>query len=133
MSEDNLGEFLRQENERLQAEQAQRIKETGGVPFLGTLPVGQTTLTLLKKVPKHLEPKPSDQYQTVRKGFFVTEGNVIALLKKGAKTDEKMWTVNVNSPTYRDVIEMLAKAPIAVNVVKTGSGKQTRYDVVPAK
>lgn len=132
MSEDDLGEFLRQENERLATEQAQRIKETGGVPFLGTLPVGQTTLTLLKKVPKHLEPKPSDQYQTVRKGFFVVEGKHKANEKLNEE-DIKMWTVNVNSPTYRDVIEMLAKAPIAINVVKTGSGKQTRYDVVPAK
>ncbi len=127
MSEDEMNEFIRQENERLDAEREKRISEWGDLPFLPTLLKGTTRMTLLRKIPKTLEPKPTDQYQTTRAAF-----HVYAQKRKNFDVEankEYVWTVNKNSPIYRTMIELLAKAPIDMDVIKTGEGKQTRYDV----
>ncbi len=127
MSEDELNEFIRAENERLDREREKRIAERGDLPFLPTLLKGTTRMTLLRKVPKTLEPKPTDQYQTTRAAF-----HVYAQKRKNFDVEankEYVWTVNKNSPTYQTIVELLAKAPVDIDVIKTGEGKQTRYDV----
>jgi len=129
--EDTFLDQLNRESERLDRERDERIKERGDLPFLPSLQKGTTRLTLLRKFPKKIEPKPSDQYQTTRGAFSVK-----AVKRKNFDVDaetEYAWTVNMNSPTYRALIELLAKAPLNIDVSKTGEGKQTRYDVEAAE
>jgi hypothetical protein len=119
MSNQALEEFSRKERERLDAERAQAIKAKGGFPYLTSLKIGETLLHLHPVIPTN------NEYQgRVRKQFIVSIPG----------KDEKLaWTVNPQSPTYRDLLEILPKAPINIRVIRTGTGKQdTRYTIVPA-
>jgi hypothetical protein len=129
--EDAFLDQLNRESEKLDRERNERIKERGDLPFLPSMQKGSTKLYLLRKFPKTIEPKESDQFQTIRGAF-----SVHATPRKNfdvEKDVEYAWTVNKNSPTYRKLIELLAKAPLQIEVVKTGEAKQTRYDVEAAE
>lgn len=94
-----------------------RISAKGGVPFLGALPVGESRIHLLARIPKdHEDPNGSN-----KKMFFVE-------VAEGGET--KGWTVNPKSPLYRDLLTLLKSAPCWIRVIRTGEGKQdTRYTV----
>jgi hypothetical protein len=117
--EDQLSEWLRSEEERLEQEQTQRLEEKGLEPYI-KFEEGETVITLLKKMPK--QDLPKGEYDTERNGFFVLEGK-----------DEKIWGVNKNSPTYREVVQLLKSAPVKIRVIRAGTGKATRYSIKKAK
>jgi hypothetical protein len=117
--EDELGEWLRGEEERLEQEQAQRLEEKGLEPYI-KFEEGETVLTLERKMPK--QDLPKGEYDTDRNGFYVLEGK-----------DEKIWGVNKNSPTYREVVALLKQAPVKIRVIRAGTGKATRYSIKKAK
>lgn len=103
---------------RIEAQRQEAIKAKGGLPFLGALPVGTSRLSLHAEVPKDHE----DPNGNVKKLFTVSKPGSSELLG---------WTVNPRSPLYRDLLQALKKAPVNIEVVRTGEGKSdTRYSVV---
>jgi hypothetical protein len=115
-----LEEYSAKELDRLSREREEAIKAKGGLPYLGSLPVGETSLILQAKVPKD-DP---DRDGKPRKAFVV---------KKVENGEDFSWTVNIKSPLYRDLLGFLPKSPIKLRVIRTGEGKQeTRYSVKAA-
>lgn len=97
------------------------IAAKGGLPYLGSLPVGETSLILQAKIPTDNPDKDGKP----RKQF------VVKLHEEG---EEKAWTVNVASPVYRELLQFLVKAPIKLRVIRTGEGRQdTRYTIKAAE
>jgi hypothetical protein len=124
MSNQAIEEFSKKEKERLDAERAEQIKKKGGFPYLKSLKVGETLLYLHPVIPTN------NEYQgRVRKQFIVSKCGI-----DQKPLDEKLaWTVNPQSPTYRDLLDILPKTPINIRVIRTGQGKSdTRYTIVPA-
>ncbi len=118
MSEEEakLAEFLRTEQERLDRARQERMAEKGQLPF-AQFDTGDSKIRLVRKVPQSPE---ANKYG--RAGFYVVQAK-----------QERMWTVNPRSPIYRQIIEYLTKGQLDIIVTKTGSGKNTRYDVRPGK
>jgi hypothetical protein len=115
-----LEEYSKKELDRLASEREEAIKAKGGLPYLGALEVGETSLILQPKVPTDNPDKDGRP----RKQFVV---------KKVEGGEDKAWTVNIKSPLYRDLLGFLPKAPIKLRVIRTGEGKQdTRYTVKAA-
>ena len=92
------------------------IKAKGGLPYLDSLETGETLLHLHPIIPTN------NEYQgRVRKQFVVS---------KPGKDEKLAWTVNPQSPLYRDLLDILIKAPCNIRVIRTGEGKSdTRYTI----
>lgn len=118
MSEEEakLAEWLRGAQQQQEAAREQRMKEKGMLPFV-QLETGDNKLKLVRKIP--MSPEKN---RFGRAGVYVKQSK-----------EERVWTVNPNSPVYSQIIEFLAKGTEDIIVTKTGSGKNTRYDVRPDK
>ena len=93
------------------------ITAKGGLPYLGALPVGESKLVLLPKIPT-VNPAQDGR---PRKAFVVRKPN---------GQEEFAWTVNIRSPLYRDLLGFLKVSPVVLRVIRTGEGqKDTRYTV----
>lgn len=92
----------------------QETRETGDYLKLG---VGVTDLVLLAEIPEertaNFKDGPKDQY------VFSVEVN----------GERKLWSRTVASPFTDKLVDLLAKAPIEISVIRTGSGMDTRYDI----
>jgi hypothetical protein len=119
MSNQALEDFAKKEKERLETERAVAIKAKGGLPYLDSLKVGETLLHL-----HHIVPTQNDYEGRKRKQFVVSKPN----------SEEKLgWTVAENSPLYKDLLDILVKAPCDIRVIRTGTTKSdTRYTVLKA-
>ena len=118
MSNQALEDFAKKEKERLDAERKKAIEAKGGLPYLDSLKIGETLLHLHPVI-----PTDNDYQGRKRKQFVVS---------MPGKDEKLAWTVSANSPTYRDLLDILPKAPIDIRVIRTGSGKSdTRYTIVP--
>ena len=151
MSKQALEDFAKSEKERMDAERAQAIKAPfadlhwvrsltflvpygvgegtaikakGGFPYLESLKIGETLLHLHPVIPTNNEYQGRN-----RKQFIVSKVGI-----DSKPFDEKLaWTVNPQSPTYRDLLDILPKAPINIRVIRTGQSKSdTRYTIVQA-
>lgn len=119
MSNQAIEEFAKREKSRLDEERAENIKKKGGLPYLDSLKVGETLLHLHAVVPTQ-----NDYEGRKRKQFVVSKPN---------STEHLGWTVSENSPLYRDLLDLLVKAPCDIRVIRTGSTKSdTRYTVLKA-
>src|SRR6266566_7077182 len=117
MKANELEEFSAKELDRLSREREDAIKAKGGLPYLGSLPVGESKLILQPKIPTD----NPDRDGRPRKQFVV---------KKAQDGEDFAWTVNIKSPLYRDMLGFLVKAPIMLRVIRTGEGRtETRYTV----
>ena len=93
------------------------VTAKGGLPYLGSLPVGESRLVLLPKIPTD---NPAQDGRP-RKAFVVRKPN---------GQEEFAWTVNIRSPLYRDLLGFLKVSPVVLRVIRTGEGqKDTRYTV----
>jgi|SRR5438552_3291287 len=93
------------------------VTAKGGLPYLGPLPVGESKLVLLPKIPTD---NPAQDGRP-RKAFVVRKPN---------GQEEFAWTVNIRSPLYRDLLGFLKASPVVLRVIRTGEGqKDTRYTV----
>ncbi len=120
MKANELEEFSAKELDRLSREREDAIKAKGGLPYLGSLPVGESKLILQPKIPTD----NPDRDGRPRKQFVV---------KKVQDGEDFAWTVNIKSPLYRDLLGFLVKAPIMLRVIRTGEGRtETRYTVKAA-
>jgi len=113
-----LEEYARMELARLEIQRQEAIKAKGGLPYLGSLPIGETFLDLQAKIPTDNE----DQNGQLRKQFTVK--------KTGGDGEALAWTVNPRSPLYRDLLGVLPQAPVTIKLVRTGEGRSdTRYSL----
>ena len=104
-------EFFGREAERLAKERAEFIAENGYREFL-TLPKGLHTIRFLDEV-----PKPNKTY----------EGRVnFGVVYNGKEYD---WSINTKSPMYADIIRELAAGHHVFEVLRSGSGMETRYEI----
>lgn len=118
MSEEEakMAEWLRNAQSQQEIAREARMKEKGMLPFV-QLEIGDNKLRLLRKIPQSPE---NNKYG--RAGVYVRQSK-----------EERIWTVNPNSPVYSQIIDFLSKGQEDIIVTKTGSGKNTRYDVRPGK
>jgi len=120
MKANELEEYSAKELDRLSREREEAIKAKGGLPYLGSLAVGESRILLMPKVPLDNPDKDGRP----RKQFVI---------KKPNDEQEYAWTVNIKSPLYRDLLGFLPKSPIMLRVIRTGEGRtDTRYTVKAA-
>jgi hypothetical protein len=119
----SMEEFTTKELDRLAREREQAIKAKGGLPYLGSIPVGESQLVLLPRIPTD-DPAQDGR---PRKAFQV---------RKPQGTEIYAWTVNMKSPLYRDLLHILRDDPTnekTIRVIRTGEGRtDTRYTVKKA-
>ena len=99
---------------KLHNEQQQRALDLGYANFYAA-PVGETKMTV-----KYREPRDIETQYGPRKVFRIIVDDV-----------EYDFSVNTQSPLYRHLIHSLADAKGDINVVliRTGTGKATKYDI----
>lgn len=114
MNEPTIDDFFVTEVHKLEAEQRQRALDQGYADFY-TAPVGETAMIVKYQVPRSI----TTQYGP-RRVFRIIVDDV-----------EYDFSVNKQSPLYRYMIQGLADAKSDVNVilVRTGTGKATKYDI----
>lgn len=101
------------------------VTAKGGYPYLGSLPVGESQIRLLREIPKD----DVDQNSNPRKQFLARK-NVGSSTSPQEGAEVLAWTVNPRSPLYRDLIQHLPKAPLWLRVIRTGESKSdTRWSV----
>ena len=117
LGEKDVEEFFESESDRLESEHQKHMKEKGYATFFNA-PVGETLMTVKYQVPRLINGKYGS-----RKAFRI--------IVDGKKYD---FTVNDRSPLYRYLIRKFAdaKKDIQVVLVRTGTGKTTKYDVKEA-
>jgi len=128
----NVQAFVTAELARLAQQREAALAAKGQLPFMA-LPVGETKVQLEAKIPGDYDGGGGN----IKKLFTVTPDAAPYLDSKNIQRDEKWtpgkqyaWPVNPRSPTYREVLEMLVKAPLHIAIVRTGKEKaDTRYDV----
>lgn len=126
-SQISIEQFAEEELKRLEAQRQEAIKAKGGLPYLGSLPVGESLIRLLREIPKD----DVDQNDNPRKQFTARKnvGSMTAPKEK-EPLENLAWTVNPRSPLYRDLIQALPKAPVWLRVIRTGESKSdTRWTV----
>ena len=110
----DLDDFINEEVMKQEEKRDQAMKDKGLLPYLA-LEKGITEFTLLRA-------KPTTRISSFNKEQYV--------LKVKHNEEMKDWTVTINSPFARDVLDKLRDAPIAVKVMRSGSDKATRYEFV---
>lgn len=112
-TQQNLKEFTAAESTRLTAERKQRAAEKGLRDFL-KLPRGLHVVQFIDEV-----PVPNALYPE-RMNFAV---------KYDGK--EWAWSISVKSPMYRQLVECLASGENTFEVLRSGEGLATRYELTP--
>jgi hypothetical protein len=110
----DLDDFINEEVMKQEEKRDQAMKEKGLLPYLAC-EKGVTTFTLLRA-------KPTTRISSFNKEQYV--------LKVNHKGELKDWTVTINSPFARDVLDKLRDAPIVVSVMRSGVDKATRYEFI---
>ena len=101
------------EKARLEKERRDFMESKGYKDFFRPQ-IGSTTVTLLGKIPRATK----SDYGT-KQAFRVEV--------EGISYD---WSINPRSPIYRQLVSRLATAPQTFELIRTGEGKSTRYDLV---
>lgn len=121
----SIEQFAEEELQRLEVQRQEAIKAKGGLPYLGSIPVGESLIRLLRVVPKD----DVDQNDNPRKQFNAKK-NVGSMTAPEEGLEVLAWTVNPRSPLYRDLVQALPKAPVWLRVIRTGESKSdTRWTV----
>lgn len=117
MIQNSIDEFFEDETVRLENEQQKRMKEKGYATFFNA-PVGETLMTVKYQVPREINGKYGS-----RKAFRIIVGDNI-----------RDFVVNERALLYRYLIRRLvdAKNDIDIVLVRTGTGKTTKYQVKEA-
>lgn len=118
MSQEELINFLDEENSRIEKEQKQMYGDKGYNKFWKA-PNGTTVITVNPRMPRIVEGKYGKQ-----RVFEIVVGE-----------DIFDWGVNIKSPVYQALIKAMRKADgktFDMEVTRVGQGKQTRYEVFEA-
>ena len=117
----DIKNWAKEELEKINEQRRQALEQKGKFPYI-TIPEGVTELELLSEVPQ----KYTDQFGKERAGFIV--------IKDGEKYT---WGVPIASSQYRQLINIIANGYLFENgktkiqVIRTGTGKNTRYSIKP--
>jgi hypothetical protein len=112
-----LEEYSHTELGRIEKERQDAILAKGGLPFLPKLQLGVTKLYLHGEIPKD----DRDPNGNLKKLFTVT---------RTGETLKYHWSVNPRSPLYRELLEILPKAPVWLELIRTGESRtDTRYSL----
>jgi hypothetical protein len=109
---ENIIEWKRNEQTRLDEERERTLREKGINPFY-RLETGENPFTLLPEIPINSQGKYGEQ-------------RVFAIEKSGKKYS---LAVSPKSKLYRILISKLNDKPIEINIVRTGIGKETQYSL----
>ena len=109
----SIKEFVQKELARMEEERKQYMEDQGLIDYV-VWEKGATSAVLLPKIPVH---DPDGSFGP-RYKFQVKLGE-----------NEYTWSVNPRSPMYRELVSKLEVAPAGFVLIRTGDGKQTRYDV----
>ena len=102
------------ENEKLrQAKERQDYMDMHDMKDFWKAESGENKITVLPSIPRSVKSNFGDKM-------------AFRIEVQGKKYD---WNINPKSPMYRTFVDLLAKAPVEVTVIRTGSGKTTRYDL----
>jgi len=109
-----IDSFINSELTKADQRRDEAMKSKGLHPFL-SLENGINEFTLEKVMP------------TTRVSSYDKDQYVFTTTQDGETKD---WTVTINSPFAREVLAKLKVAPINVTVMRSGKGKDTRYEFV---
>lgn len=131
----NIQAFVQAELARLTQQREAAMAAKGMLPFMA-VPVGETIVKLQAKIPGDYDGGGGN----IKKLFTVVPRSSPFLDSDNTQRDDKWvagkeysWPINPKSPTYRDTLELLVKAPLDIKIVRVGKGKQdTRYTIAPA-
>lgn len=112
MTDKQLAKWVEAEKVR-EAKQRSDYMEMHDMKEFWKAEVGTNNITLLPAIPR------------ATKSSF-GEKQAFRIEVDGKKYD---WNINPKSPMYRQLVALLMAAPVAVKVIRTGSGKTTRYDL----
>jgi hypothetical protein len=107
----NISEFAKEEQKRLDVEKSKRLEEKGYEEFYH-IPEGQTEISFLNQLPRVNSTYPDRQ-----------------IFRISVSDKSYDLSVNVNSPLYRDIIRHLSQGQSNLKVLRLGTGKDTRYKV----
>ena len=109
----DIKKFVQEELARMKAERKKYMEDECLTEFVAW-EKGATSAVLLPKIPVY---DPDGSFGP-RYKFQVQLGE-----------NEYTWSVNPRSPMYRELISKLEEAPAGFVLIRTGDGKQTRYDI----
>ena len=115
---ERIANFFTTEADKIEQDRKTALEERG---FEETfrLPIGQTTLVVLKKIPE------------LKDGTF-GQLYLFEILIEGV---HRLMMVGIHSPLRREIVHALTALPVSADrvemtIVRTGEGRQTRYSVV---
>jgi len=111
---EKIDEWAKEEAKKIEAQRMQKLREAGKNPFL-KLPKGVSEIKLLPEIP------------TKRINNF---GREVADFQIEYNGEKYTWSVTVNSPLYRQLLERFQTHSYTIKVIKSGEGKTTRYDIM---
>jgi len=103
-----------EELKKLDQERVQRLREKGKNPYL-KLPKGVSEVKIIPEVPQ----KRTNNF-----------GKEVADFMVEYQGEKYTWSISTNSPLYRKILERLQNHAYTINVIKSGEGKTTRYDIM---
>ena len=112
MVDKGLNKWLEQEKMSI-AKKRQDYMDMHDMKEFWKAEVGSNTIKVLPCIPRAV------------KGAF-GDKNAFRIEVAGKQYD---WGITPKSPLYRQMLDLLAKAPVEVTIVRTGSDKNTRYDL----
>lgn len=132
MAQDTIQSFVQAELARLNQQRQAAMAAKGQLTFMA-LPVGETRVELQAAIPADYDGGQGN----IKKLFTVIpekapflDSNNTQIDKEWSPSKKYSWPVNPRSPTYREALDLLLKAPVKIAIVRTGKDKTTtRYDI----
>ncbi len=112
IGKNDLDKWIEQENRRMEKERSDYM-DSHDMKSFWSPEKGSNKITLLAKVPRATKSDFGDKM-------------AFRVVAEGQEWD---WNINPKSPMYRQFVKLLAKAPVEITIIRTGDGKQTRYDL----
>jgi len=106
-------DWYAEERKRIEEERRKNLEEKGLYPYL-KLQEGITTVEFIPEIPR----KRTNNF-----------GKDVADFHVRVDGQDFLWSVNVNTTLYRQIIDLIANGTKVVKVIRAGQGKMTRYSL----
>jgi hypothetical protein len=113
-TEEDLDAWIREEKGKQEQKLKENLKNKGLNPYL-KLEVGSTTLFIARRIPVS---RINSFGKQVRDFTVEKDGEVLT------------WSVSENGALYRKLLSVLEAGRRDITVVRVGTGKETKYDVI---
>ena len=111
--EEKVDDWWLEERRRIEEERRKAMAEKGLYPYL-KLPEGISTVEFVPEIPR----KRTNNF-----------GKTVADFHVRVDGQDYLWSVNVNSALYRQIVDMIANGIKVARVIRAGQGKSTRYSI----